>query len=905
MTAISWLLEADLDRDGDFETDLTGYVEQPGSGVALDRGHDRNGEPFASRMQVVLNNRSGAFNPRYTSSPFAGQLTAGFPVRLTATLGSAGYTKWTGYAKRLRVEGAGAGASSLATLEAYSLFYFLRGDQDAVPPAEPVYVSADEDVSVRTALEAVATAAGFTPSDVLDLWEAGDYEVMEWHFVSGQNPFEAWREAAASEMGGAFYELENSKARLEPRDARLGTSQFERLMRRYMGPSRTAGKGFWLRNTEFSGTTVYDRTGNGNHGTLTDGPTLKADPIGSLLEPTVQLDGNNDHISIADSADLDVGDTFTFGILMHLDTLPVDANDDVIFRRVGWGQVVIGGGLYFDANRLGFYEATTGFVVAQSTVLLEADTDYLLVITKVGATTTMYLNGVDVTDPVTNATFGDAAAAFLIGDWDSGDFGLPARVGDVWLADDAWTAEQVTALQAAIGPAYRWGDGTSIVPVAWSWLQDEADVATKMEVRANDFLEGQADIPVFEFARNMFTRPSATSMALAAGEIWERDFDIPVAYTSLASVTANTDYQGNAAIDGSGTDKTSALTITVTEVGPGRFRLRIENTDAGTVYLTFFKLRGVPLDLFADRAMAVAEKALPGHPGGRGVAFDIPFWNGNNADVQAYAISELRIARYPVERLSLAFRPANDVARDALLALEVGDLVFYDDTDLDPGKGAYVRDWFYVEGVSDKVPPDWAGASWDCNVRLVPTLNWRDFSRQASDTFTRDDATGDVGSAESGQAWAGDTAMNIVSGAARASSDSLQMPNVDLGALAFDQVIEVSLAAIGSGDEVGVVFRYIDADNQMRCYLDKASNEVILEKNVATTVTEISSPAFTVGTAHELRVIVQGSRIRVWVDHALVIDIDDDAQNTGTRVGLFARTASGTTTFDDVYAAAL
>lgn len=127
-----------------------------------------------------------------------------------------------------------------------------------------------------------------------------------------------------------------------------------------------------------------------------------------------------------------------------------------------------------------------------------------------------------------------------------------------------------------------------------------------------------------------------------------------------------------------------------------------------------------------------------------------------------------------------------------------------------------------------------------------------------------------------------------------------------VGLIYDDMVVEVSMAAIGVGDEVGVVLRYTDADNQLRVYLDKGSNELIVEKNIATVVTELTSPAFTVGSAHELRAMVQGSRVRAWVDMVLRADVETGAGiENGTRAGLFSRNANASTTFEDFAAEGL
>jgi hypothetical protein len=197
-----------------------------------------------------------------------------------------------------------------------------------------------------------------------------------------------------------------------------------------------------------------------------------------------------------------------------------------------------------------------------------------------------------------------------------------------------------------------------------------------------------------------------------------------------------------------------------------------------------------------------------------------------------------------------------------MLAVELGDLITYRDTDVTTLGKSYSNDYWYVDHIKASVPPTMAGATFPIEVQLVPAYLFRNLDAIAYDQFERADATGDLGTATSYDVWADDGNMDIVTGYARANSDSLQMPTLDLGPGITDGVVEVQLSEVGSGDEVGVVFRYTDANNQYRFYIDKGSNEAILERNSGGVVTELSSPAYAVGTAAELRVIFQASRIR-------------------------------------------
>jgi hypothetical protein len=448
-------------------------------------------------------------------------------------------------------------------------------------------------------------------------------------------------------------------------------------------------------------------------------------------------------------------------------------------------------------------------------------------------------------------------------------------------------------------PGDTWGDGTGVFPVAVEDLTNDYDYITSVRARASLFSAGQANVEVLRFTRGMDNDP-ADSIALAAGETYRRSFQISEALEAITDPVAATDYSGNAASDGSGADRTSSLSVSVTLRGAGYAEISITNTHAtDTVYLTRFRLRAQPVNFFyGDHPEAFVELSVPGRPAGKGVEIDKPF-AGDTDPYQLVndAMSVLRTYRYAVPRITLAFVPNSDTARAKLLAVEMGDLIRYTDTALG-ADGSYTDDWFYVEALEYHIPPDWAGQSFPVNVTLTPSYVFRNLDAIAWDDFARADAIGGLGTSASGDAWGDDAGFDIVSGAARANSSATECA-LEIGA--DDQVVEVILNAIGADDEVGVCFRWTDANNQYRLYLDNATDRLVLEKNVAGTVSEIESVAVTVGTAHELRAMVQGSRIRAWLDHKLLIDVTDTALATGTKAGIFAHNAAGETTFHSFY----
>lgn len=442
-----------------------------------------------------------------------------------------------------------------------------------------------------------------------------------------------------------------------------------------------------------------------------------------------------------------------------------------------------------------------------------------------------------------------------------------------------------------------WGDGTLIQPVAEEYNLNPLEFFTSVTARSTVFRQGQADIEIFRFSRSMDTRPNPDSISLAAGEVYERDFDTQAAVVAITAPVAQTDYQANDAIDGSGTDRTSLLDVTVTDHGAGRFTLKMVNTHSGTVYVTRFRLRGQPVEFYADRAQVQFSLSVPGLKAGLPLQFDVPFAGDTGGKLRDYAYQEQRVGRYPWPVLRLPFKAVLADQIGAMLAADLGHLIAYASAQ-DDYQSAQVDDWWYIEALEYRVPAGWAGEVFECTVTLIPSYVYRNLDAIGFDVFDRDNATGDLGTSTQGKAWANDTGFDIVSAKARANTDTLSIPDLTLGV--NDQIWEVQLADIGTGDEVGLNLRKTDANNYLRAYVDKGSNEVILEEVVAGVATELASPAFTVGSAHEMRVMVQDTRVRVWVDRLRYIDATTSI-TTGTKGGLFARNASGTTTFANPY----
>jgi uncharacterized protein (TIGR02145 family) len=109
----------------------------------------------------------------------------------------------------------------------------------------------------------------------------------------------------------------------------------------------TSLKGYWSFNgQDISGTTAADRSGAGNNGTLTNGPTKVPGKLGQAID----FDGTDDYVMVADNTSLDVTDTadLTLSGWFNRDTFTDD--DTIIAKRNGIANTDDGYILYLDAT---------------------------------------------------------------------------------------------------------------------------------------------------------------------------------------------------------------------------------------------------------------------------------------------------------------------------------------------------------------------------------------------------------------------------------------------------------------------------------------------------------------------------------------------------------------------------
>ena len=869
----------DFDLDGVYEGDLTDYVTSVGGGFVINRGSDNGGAPQVGEIRLGLDNNDGTFTPDNSASAYHGLLDAdiAFAVRVTH-LGHV-YTLGTFWSKEWLPRYSQLGIFD-CELVGRSIMAFLND-------AEPVNLTVSTTRDESTAIDAVLDYVGLTASDrLLD----DGLQALPLHFALGRIPMDALMEASASGIGGSLFDDALGRVRYHNRQFRTGVS-------RYRQQVRGLKPALYLRFGEASGATIVDAGRNALNGSYVTPPTLA---VAGLLASDIDTaatfaSASSQYGTVADNAALDLADAFSVAFWIK----PTNSHAGcIVDKGTGAYQVLL------DGLTIKLVKTGTGTIAAATTNLV-AGTAAFVAVTKSGSAVHIYVNGVDVTGAVSNSTCANTATALNIGRTAAGASYLNATLDDLALWGSALTAADIWSLYlAGAGTSWVWGDSTNVKPERKEPRFSDAEYVTAARVRTTVFRTGQADIPIFTSSR---TFKEADAQALAAGEVYVKEFYATSAYVAITTPVSGTDYRAMTAIDGSGTNKTSALTYTVTDLGGGRFRLKMVNTDAGTIYVEY-GLRGQPVEFYADRGEASYSKSVPGRKAGKDAQLDLIFAGDAGARSRDFAVQVCRTGRYVPRVLVLEFPWVNDDTVQAMASVEYGDLVRFTDTAL-ATRGAYIDDWFYVAGINHGIQlggdtgPD---SLFTTTIDLIQSEMYRNPDAIAWDSFDRADATGGLGTTDQAKSWQSSTGFDINSNTARANTNTASMAWLAVGGA--DMVAEISLSNIAADAdaEVGVPFRVSDVSNYLLAYLSKATSKVHLVKVVAGVATALATAVdWTPADTGEIRVRAYANQIRVWVDRVRIFDVTDSTLLTATGAGIYAKNASGTVRFEGQYAQAI
>ena len=171
------------------------------------------------------------------------------------------------------------------------------------------------------------------------------------------------------------------------------------------------------------------------------------------------------------------------------------------------------------------------------------------------------------------------------------------------------------------------------------------------------------------------------------------------------------------------------------------------------------------------------------------------------------------------------------------------------------------------------------------------------FRTLVTDTFTRTDTTGPLGTADSGQAWetiAG-TAFGITSNAAynTDTANTLCISTIDSATCNG----RVACTVTRTTQVAGLVVRLTDASNYW--YVSLSGSATTLNKMVAGSPTTVATSASTFSGATAVEVVMSGSNFTVLVNNAVLLTGTDSFNATATKHGIMRQQALNNSRHDN------
>jgi len=167
---------------------------------------------------------------------------------------------------------------------------------------------------------------------------------------------------------------------------------------------------------EGTGTVAADSSGNGNHGTLVNGPQWAAGISGKAL----YFDGITSNLFVADSNSLDLAGPYTLSAWVNPATAFTDFRS-ILVKNYNYYLYSSVAGYCGDGTPLGGFSGVTNNTVCQPAPL-SANTWTHLSLAYDGSTLTLYRNGVAVASSVPSESFSPTTGALQIGASEYGEY---------------------------------------------------------------------------------------------------------------------------------------------------------------------------------------------------------------------------------------------------------------------------------------------------------------------------------------------------------------------------------------------------------------------------------------------------------------------------------------------------
>jgi parallel beta-helix repeat protein len=187
---------------------------------------------------------------------------------------------------------------------------------------------------------------------------------------------------------------------------------------------------------EGSGTTASDASGNGNSGTLVNGPVWTAGKVGKALS----FDGINDNVTVADSNSLDLTSSFTLSAWVNPASTFTDFRS-ILIKNYKYYIYASVAGYCGDGSPLGGFSETTDRTLCQPSPL-PVNTWTHLAVTYNGSTLTLYRDGVAVATSNASGAPSPTTGTLQIGGSQFGEY-FKGLIDEVRIHNKALSATEI------------------------------------------------------------------------------------------------------------------------------------------------------------------------------------------------------------------------------------------------------------------------------------------------------------------------------------------------------------------------------------------------------------------------------------------------------------------------------
>lgn len=168
----------------------------------------------------------------------------------------------------------------------------------------------------------------------------------------------------------------------------------------------------------------------------------------------------------------------------------------------------------------------------------------------------------------------------------------------------------------------------------------------------------------------------------------------------------------------------------------------------------------------------------------------------------------------------------------------------------------------------------------------------------AFDNFNRTNSSTGMGTSTSGHAWTNNAGTLGISSNQSYAPTATQLNIATIDAVNADVTVSAKVAALASGQVLGLVFRYSTTSNYWR-WRRTTGNQFQLEKVVSGTPTAVGGLMADITAGDTLKVVMNNHNIELYVNNTFISAHEDSFNATATRCGLMTDNPSGSTRFDD------